>query len=469
MCTLRRVAALAMVASAASACSDAPAPEQLSGLNANTAEGVVSPSPRFAGGPPIGLRLVASGLVHPLTLSEPPDGSGRLFIVDQIGLIRVVLPNGTLLPQPFLDLRSRLATLRPSFDERGALGLAFHPDYATNGRFFVFYTSPPRVSRWSSTSTVSEFRVSSADSNVADPTSERILLQEDHPQFNHNAGMLAFGPDGYLYISMGDGGGANDDEFGHVPDWYTGNTGGNGQDITQNLLGSILRIDVDQGSPYGIPADNPFVGELGLDEIWAYGFRNPYRFSFDRGGDHRLIVADAGQAMWEEASIVRRGGNYGWNVKEGTHCFDPGAPLTIPTGCPTVDTETGDRLIDPVVEIANAANPFATEGISTIVGGYFYRGSAVPALVGSYVYGAFSVIGATPDGIIFASPTRRGGLWPVQQLTVPANPGGALGHFVLGFGEDQRGEVYVLTTDDFGLTGTSGRIYQLTAPSGSSQ
>src|ERR671919_810397 len=258
----------------------------------------------------VDLELIADGLTSPVTLMEAPDGTGRLFVVDQAGLIRVITPSGVLLPEPFLDVRDRMVALQAGFDERGLLGLAFHPDYASNGRFFVYYSAPLREggpAGFNHTSHISEFTVS-GDPDRADPASERILLQVDEPQFNHNAGSLQFGPeDEYLYISFGDGGGANDVGLGHVADWYAENGGGNGQDVTQNLLGSILRIDVDSGSPYGIPPDNPFVGTPGLDEVWAYGFRNPYRMSFDRGGSRQLFVGDVGQLRWEEVSIVTAG------------------------------------------------------------------------------------------------------------------------------------------------------------------
>jgi glucose/arabinose dehydrogenase len=252
------------------------------------------------------LEQVAEGLTSPVTLVAPPDGSGRLFVVDQIGLVRVVSAAGELLAEPFLDLRDRIVTLMPDFDERGLLGLAFHPDYAANGRLFVYYSAPLREggpAGWDHTSHVSEFRVS-ADPNRADPGSERVVLQIDEPQFNHNAGTVLFGPDGYLYISVGDGGGANDVDLGHTP------VIGNGQDLT-NLLGKILRIDVDGAEPYAIPDDNPFVGTIGRDEIFAYGLRNPYRMSFDRGGDRDLLIADAGQNLWEEVNLGASGANYG--------------------------------------------------------------------------------------------------------------------------------------------------------------
>jgi glucose/arabinose dehydrogenase len=348
-----------------------------------------------------------------------------------------------------------------SFDERGLLGLAFHPDYDENGRFFVYYSAPLREGApegWNVTSHISEFLVSQ-DPNRADPTSERILLQIDKPQFNHNAGTVVFGPEGYLYISIGDGGGANDVGLGHVEDWYADNAGGNGQDITDNLLGSILRIDVDGGAPYAIPPDNPFVNKEGLDEIWAYGLRNPYRISFDGA---RLFAGDAGQGLWEEVSLVVRGGNYGWNVKEGTHCFDAENSSESPADCPDM-APGGVPLRDPVIEYANANNPLGGIGL-VVVGGHVYRGSELPQLRGRYVFGDWSRSFAAPDGTLLAATPRKQGLWRIQELLVEGNPGGRLGQFILGFGRDSRGEIYVLTSQQLGPTGNTGRVFRLVKP-----
>lgn len=409
----------------------------------------------------VGVRQVAAGLTAPVALVEPPDGSRRLFIVHQIGLIRVLLPSGQLLVEPFLDVRDRLVALQANFDERGLLGLAFHPQYAENGRFFVFYSAPLRdgaPAGWNCTSTISEFLVSN-DPNKADAASEQILLQADKPQFNHNGGTVAFGPDGKLYISVGDGGGANDIGLGHVEDWYADNAGGNGQDIMDNLLGSILRIDVDAGSPYAVPPDNPFVDGDGLDEIWAYGFRNPYRMSFDGS---RLFAGDAGQVLWEEVSLVAKGGNYGWNVKEGTHCFDAENPGVSPADCPSV-APGGVPLRDPVIEYANARNPIGGLGL-VVVGGHVYRGGELPQLRGRYVFGDWSRSFTQPDGTLLAASSRKSGLWPIQELEVQNRPDGRLGHFILGFGRDARGEVYVLTSDSVGPSGSTGRVYRLAKP-----
>lgn len=409
----------------------------------------------------VGVREIAAGLTAPVALVEPPDGSGRLFIVDQIGLIRVLMPGGQLLAEPFLDLRDRIVPLNANFDERGLLGLAFHPRYAENGRFFVFYSAPLRAGApagWNCTSHISEFLVS-ADPNRADSGSERVVLQVDKPQFNHNGGTVTFGPDGKLYISLGDGGGANDVGLGHVEDWYADNAGGNGQDLTDNLLGSILRIDVDRGAPYAIPPGNPFVGREGLDEIWAYGFRNPYRISFD---GIRLFAGDAGQGLWEEVSLVVKGGNYGWNVKEGTHCFDAEDSDVEPADCPSTGPG-GVPLRDPVIEYANAGNPDGGLGL-VVVGGHVYRGSRLPQLRGRYVFGDWSRSFAQPDGTLFAATPRKNGLWRIQELQIRGNPSGRLGHFILGFGRDNRGEIYVLTSDSVGPAGSTGKVFRLVRP-----
>lgn len=405
----------------------------------------------------VGVRLVTDGFTSPVFLGEIPDGSGRLFILDQVGQVRLLTPAGELLAEPFLDVSDRMVSLSPGFDERGLLGLAFHPDYASNGRFFVYYSAPLRPGApagFNHTSHISEFQVS-ADPNLADPDSERIVLQVDQPQFNHDGGTLAFGPtDGFLYISLGDGGGANDVGLGHTPDL------GNGQDIT-NLLGSILRIDVDTGDPYGIPADNPFVGTEGRDEIYAYGLRNPYRMSFDMGGNHDLIAADAGQLLWEWVNLITKGGNFGWNIKEGSHCFDPDNPLESPEECPDTGAR-GEPLIDPIIEYANIRQP---GGIGVVVvGGNVYRGSLLPQFSGRYIFGDWSTSFGAPDGTLLVATPRKDRMWHLQELQVHGRPDGRLGHFVLGYGQDFNGEMYVLTTDNTGPTGETGRVYQLVKP-----
>jgi glucose/arabinose dehydrogenase len=449
------LAALLLAGAATFGCRDAIPTLAPTEPAASEASGPSHFSPGFS----IGLTLVAHGLSSPVSLTESPDDSGRLFVADQMGLVRIIDADGALLEEPFLDLRGRMVSLMPNFDERGLLGLAFHPRYAENGRFFVYYSAPRRPSapmNFNHTSHVSEFSVS-ADPRVAEPGSERVLLQVDQPQFNHNAGGLAFGPDGHLYISLGDGGGANDVGTGHTPGL------GNGQDVS-NLLGSILRIDVDAGSPYGIPGDNPFLGREGRDEIYAYGLRNPFRFSFDQGGSRELLAADVGQNLWEEVNLIRKGGNYGWNRKEGTHCFDPQAPNTPPTSCPDVGP-LGEPLLDPVVEYGNSRVQPDGLGIA-VIGGYVYRGRSLPQLNGRYVFGDWSVGFLQPAGRIFVATPRARGLWNIQEPRINTSPDGRLGHYLVGFGQDRAGEVYVLTSDTRGPTGSTGRVYRLVNPSG---
>jgi glucose/arabinose dehydrogenase len=423
----------------------------------------------------VDLKLVADNFVSPITLMESPDGTHRLFVVDQAGQVWILDANGQRMSQPFIDVSSKMVTLQAGYDERGLLGLAFHPDFKTNGKFYLFYTAPPPAGgpttdagntglpkTWNNTTRVSEFRVSSADPNRADLGSERILLEEPHPQLNHNGGTIAFGPDGYLYISIGDGGYKNDIGPGHVEDWYPVNAGGNGQDVEQNLMGNVLRIDVNgtsESGRYGIPTDNPFVGKPGRDEIYAYGFRNPYRFSFDMGGSHWLFLGDAGQNLWEEIDVVTKGGNYGWNVKEGTHCFDADSELLVRPSCPDRDS-AGNPLIDPVIELKNLSNPSGGQTL-VVVAGYVYRGSTIPGLQGKYVFGGLSASGQNPEGQVFVSTPRNGtGLWSFDQLSLVSFPNN-IGQYVKGFGQDLSGEVYVLATQTLGPSGNTGKVYKL--------
>lgn len=410
----------------------------------------------------IGLELVAERLTSPLGMAVPPDGSGRLFVLDQIGLIRIIDAAGNLLPEPFLDLSDRMVSVGIDFgggfvfDERGLLGMAFHPGYATNGRFFVFYTAPKDPNDpadFNSETHVSEFFVSAGDPDRADPESERILLEIDKPQFNHNGGQLAFGPDGYLYISVGDGGGGGDVGVGHTPGL------GNAQDAS-NLLGTILRIDVDGGEPFGIPPDNPFVGDADVrSEIWAYGLRNPWRFSFDSGGSRRLFCGDAGQDLFEEVSIIQKGGNYGWNIREGLHCFDPNAPGTPPPQCP--DTAAGgEPLLDPIIEYPHFDDQGDPVGI-VVIGGFVYRGSAIPGLHGDYVFADFSTSFFAPDGTLFAAAETADGDWQMRELKVADRPNGRIGRFILGFGSDAQGELYVLTSGNLAPSGSTGQVYRI--------
>lgn len=399
----------------------------------------------------IDLEPVASGLTSPVSLTDAGDGSGRLFIVDQAGKIRVV-KNGALLATPFLDLTAEIPVLNTTYDERGLLGLAFHPNYAVNGRFFVRYSKPRTgvsgepcfgTARGCHEEILAEYTVS-INPDVANPTGT-ILFRINKPQFNHNAGGITFGPDGLLYFSLGDGGGANDG-LADVPPSH--GPIGNGQNINVPL-GKMLRINVDGAPPYAIPPGNPFVGVDGLDEIFAWGFRNPYRFSFDDGpgGDGRLIVADVGQNLMEEVDIVVNGGNYGWVIQEGTLCFDPFNPNVPPATCNDVG------LIDPVAEYTHA------EGGLAIVGGFVYRGVRFPCLGGLYVFGDFSA-DFGPTGQLYYMKETSPGVHDIFEFKLGLDDH-LLGLFLKGLGQDEQGELYVLTSTALGPTGTTGEVYRL--------
>jgi len=356
-----------------------------------------APAPARAAG--IQLQLLTSGLSQPLGIVSAHDGTGRLFIVERGGTVRIW--TGTaLLPTPFLDVSALLTT---TGGEQGLLGLAFHPSYETNGKFFIQYTGT------GGDVVIARYTVS-GDPNVANPTGTPILTQS-HPSFtNHNGGQLQFGPDGYLYIGFGDGGGGGD------PD-------GNGQNVN-TLLGKLLRIDVDAGPTYAAPPDNPLVGQPGLDEILAYGLRNPWRFSFDRTtGD--LFIADVGQEMYEEIDVQPAGTtalrNYGWKVMEGAHCYAPS------TGC-----DVSGKVL-PVLEYDHGLG-------CAVVGGYRYHGGDV-TLLGRYIYGDFC------SGRIWVA-SESGGNW-TSSLALDTSL------LISSFGEDERGELYLASYGD-------GALYRVT-------
>jgi quinoprotein glucose dehydrogenase len=344
-------------------------------------------------------------LRRPVLITHAGDGSDRLFTVTQQGVIHV-MPNDQSVQETstFLDIEHKVS-YKDSENEEGLLGLAFHPQYRENGQFFVYYTTndPPH------TSVISRFRVSSDDPNRADPDSEEEILRISQPYWNHNGGTVIFGPDGYLYIGMGDGGAANDPHM-------------NAQNL-QTLLGKILRIDVDRKEGrrnYAIPADNPFAdaGRLARPEIYAYGIRNVWRIAFDPQTG-LLWAGDVGQDLWEEVDIIHKGGNYGWNLREGMHAFGPG-------GAPP-----SDRLIDPIWEYHH------NDGKS-ITGGSVYRGRKVPELQGAYIYADY-VTG------------RFWALWyDPQTKRVTANRElQGNGMPIMSFGTDESGELYC--TDSFGM------------------
>lgn len=397
----------------------------------------------------VGLELVVEGLTSPVVLTSAGDDSGRLFIVDQAGTIRILDEQGQLLEQAFLDLTTQMVPLMPDYDERGVLGLAFHPDYANNGRFFVYYTGPlmdDAPAGWDHSNIVAEFTVSADDPNLADLGTQRIILRINQPQFNHDAGQITFGPDGYLYVPIGDGGGGNDTDVGHTPEI------GNAQDLS-NLHGSILRLDVDGDFPYVIPSDNPFVGDDGMaDEIYAYGLRNPFGLFFDTGGNNELYVADAGQELYEEIDVITAGGNYGWNIKEGLHCFDPDNPEQAPESCETTGAN-GEALIDPIIEYGH------DKGI-VVVGGIVYRGSAIPDLEGHLIFGSYAESFDSSEGLLFTAE-GSGEMWTMSDLQVAGNEGNGIGAYLLSLGRDDAGEIYLLTTQNFGPTGETGKVWRM--------
>lgn len=345
---------------------------------------------------PYQLVPVASGFSRPLYVTHAGDGSGRLFVVEQGGAIRVI-KDGVVLAQPFLDVSGLISreALEDGYTERGLLGLAFHPGYADNGWLYIDYTDV------NGHTVVARYTVSADDPDRADATSAAPLLYVQQPYANHNGGHMAFGPDGYLYVSLGDGGSGGD------PD-------GNGQNLA-TLLGSILRLDVNVADGYAIPADNPFVDREGAHpEIWAWGLRNVWRFSFDRAtGD--LYLADVGQDQWEEINfqpVSSAGGeNYGWNAFEGTHVYS-GQPAA-------------SDVVAPVLEYAHS------NGRCSVTGGYVYRGERIPALQGIYLYGDWCT------GTIWSAQRDAGGLW---QALVSLESGRSIS----SFGEDEAGELYLV-------------------------
>lgn len=403
----------------------------------------------------IRLESVADGLAAPIGLTQPNDGSGRRFVIDQPGQIYILDSSG-LIPEPFLDLSAQIIELDPNYDERGLLGLAFHPEYSQNGRLFVYYSAELREGApegWDHTSHISEFTISE-DPDRVDPDSERIILQVDQPYANHNGGQIGFGPDGYLYIPLGDGGNGGDvdaagDDLGRPEN-------GNAQTV-ETLLGSILRIDVDNGDPYAIPEDNVFAGDSeGADEIWAYGFRNPYGMSFDLETGE-VYVADAGQARYEEIDLVEPGGNHGWNIREGTHCFNPDDFLNAPAECPDSGIR-GEPLVDPIIEYERGP-----ESGSVVVPGVRYRGSDIPALEGKMLFADYASIRFLPTGVLYAATPEPEGLWPVERVAVTASSDqpADLDRFVLGVYQDLDGDIYLMTSQQGGPSGTTGQVFAI--------
>jgi len=342
-------------------------------------------------------EVVASGLGYALYVTTAGDGSGRLFVVEQTGLIKII-QDGQVLDQPFLD-----ATHLISFgSERGLLGLAFHPQYSENGYFFIDYTDV------NGNTTIERYSVSQ-NPDIADPQSSLLLFKIDQPYANHNGGQLTFGPDGYLYIGMGDGGSANDPH-------------NNGQTLS-TPLGAILRIDVDHGSPYDIPPDNPFVNQSNTDpRIWDYGLRNPWRFSFDMQ-THDLYIGDVGQDQYEEIDFQEAGSpgglNFGWRCMEGIHTHNTQPPCN--------DQSLLNSLTAPILDYSHSVG-------HSVTGGYVYRGSQFPALDGIYFFGDFVAGKLWSIKLTGRSPFT----WTEVKLQLET------GFNISSFGQDEQGEIYVV-------------------------
>lgn len=377
----------------------------------------------------IGLRPIVEKLPSPATtLVDPMDNSGRLMLTTRAGQIRI-FRNGQLEEAPLLDIIARVIT----GGERGLLGLAFHPQFAQAdsphaGKFYTYHSERangqadfplPAGVPVDHQAVVSEWRVDANNPDRADPDSRRELMRIDQPQANHNGGDLHFGPDGLLYLSLGDGGAANDLGPGHSPQ-------GNGQD-TGNILGSMVRIDVNgrdsANAQYGIPPDNPFANGGGVREIYAWGLRNPYRFSFDRRGG-ALFAGDVGQNRVEEIDVVVRGGNFGWPLKEGSFAFDRQDGTISPE---TAGLPAG--LVDPIKEFGHEV------GIS-VIGGFVYRGTVLAELAGLYVFGDLGI----RQGRLFVGTTTGG---DVSELLIGPD-GDRMDQQLIGFGQDAAGELYVL-------------------------
>lgn len=363
------------------------------------------------------LQLITDQLSHPTAFAVTKKSPTLLFVAEQEGRIRVI-ENGKLVAAPFLDI-SKEVLKKEGYDERGLLGLAFHPDYATNGKFYVYCSVPvenPIKNVRDHQSEVREYVVSKSNPKLADAAQMRKVLVFDEPESNHNGGDLKFGADGFLYISAGDGGGANDKH----------GTYGNAQNLT-NLLGKILRIDVNK-TPYAIPADNPFIKTPDAKpEIYAYGLRNPWRFSFD-SKTNQLFAGDVGQNKYEEVDIITKGGNYGWRPVEGLHDFKADDPKPV-------------NPIAPITEYPHS------EGIS-ITGGFVYRGKAIPSLAGKYIFGDMM-------GSIWNLTSGADNKWTRNTMSISKEAGQ---WHVYSFGQDLSGEIYVLSVL---LESSKGALYKL--------
>jgi glucose/arabinose dehydrogenase len=423
----------------------------------------------------VALQIVLSGLVAPVAAASAPGDPDHLYVADQVGQVWRVALNGPAQASPtdlFLDVKALLVQLG-NYDERGLLGLAFHPAFQANGLFYTFTSQPVNGQADFSTlapgttancqSVITEWRVlrPGDPASPVDLASARELVRIDKPQANHNGGALVFGPDRMLYVSLGDGGGANDQDIGHARI-------GNAQSLLPgNVLGKILRIDPlgrnSANGKYGIPTDNPMLGKVGAGEIHAYGFRNPFRMSF--APDGRLIAGDVGENSIEEIDVVTAGGNYGWRAKEGSFLLELG-------GTPTPDNPDGDGsfvyadrpgatagMIDPIAEYDHSDGPALAETRVAVIGGFVYRGAQIPPLAGRYVFGDYAGEAApTPSGHLFTLGANN------QVENLAATNRDPFDLAVLGFAEDTAGELYVLANGSGTTGGTAGIVMKIVRP-----
>jgi glucose/arabinose dehydrogenase len=367
---------------------------------------------------------VTDGIKAPTAMAFP--AANKAWVTEQTGAIRLI-KDGKLTDIAVLDVKDKMIKVNSGYEERGLLNVTLHPKFATNGKFYIFYSRPyknePGKPRFNHTDVVAEYKML-PNSDQADPNSERIILTQDKPDGNHNGGGIVFGSDGYLYVTFGDGGGQHD-QHGPI---------GNGQNLN-TWLGKVLRINIDVDSTYSVPKDNPFVGKPNVKpEIWAYGFRNPYRISVDRASK-QLFIGEVGQDKWEEVDLLQKGANYGWRVVEGNHCHNP------ENGCDFAG------FVPPITEYAHS------EGVS-VIGGYVYNGKQIPSIKGKYIFGDWT-------GPVWYLQ-KAGDKWLRGKVTINNYPSNAK---ITGWGEDQSGELYYLTNTDTGPGGpgvVTGSVYKIT-------
>ena len=365
------------------------------------------------------LEKFADSLYAPLALENAHDGSGRIFVGEQAGRI-MIIKNGRVLKQPFLDIRKSLVPMKNEYMDVGLLGFAFHPDFKHNGRFFVHY-SAPSTKGFNNKSVLAEFQVSDANPDIANKK-KIILLEVEQPESNHNGGNIVFDEKGYLYMGFGDGGGQGD-KHGVI---------GNSQDLNQ-LLGKIIRLDVNHGKPYSIPEDNPFNNQKGRKEIWSYGLRMPWRISFD-SKTQELFCGDVGQDLYEEVDIIEKGKNYGWRAMEGVHIYDS-----------SLYKKDGNYAL-PIAEYKHP------EGVS-VTGGYVYRGKEFPRMNGIYIFGDWAF------KLFYLEHENQ--QWIKHDCYFTGMENNTFKFRINSFGVDENGEIYVVTQDEVGAISPTGVIYKI--------